>query len=149
VGDSRRLMWAQERYSLYPSRWKRSASAPDSTIKWGTIQRIHSAAALQSTFNLLQSCPDRLTYGFCDKPTIVLACNLTDELGYTIFTDGTKRRIGDKSFPSAVLLDQHIQWMDSHFRQVATTPDSIDVRATLVVPPLQIYWPGSVGFVLH
>jgi hypothetical protein len=128
VGDARPLMWAQERYSLYPSRWKRNASAPDSTIKWGTIRGIHSAAALQSTFNLLQSCPDCLTYGFRDKPTIVSACNPTDELGYTIFADVMKRPIGDKSFPSAVLLDQHIQWMDPHFQQVVMTGDNFNVR---------------------
>jgi hypothetical protein len=129
VGDARPLMWAQERYSCYPAQWKRTAQVPRSTIKWGTIRGLRSAAALQSTFNLLQSCPSRVTYGFRDKPTVVTACNHpTDELGYTVFSDGMKRRIGDKSFPSAVLLDQHVQWMDTHFRKVVATTTDSDVR---------------------
>ena len=39
-------------------------------------------------------------------------------MGYTYFTDGMRRRIGDKTNPSAVLLDQHIAWMNTHFKFV-------------------------------
>jgi hypothetical protein len=74
-------MWSQERYALYPARWKRSPGLPETTVKWGTIRALRSAAAFQSTFNLLQSIPERLTFGFRDKPTIVPVCNPTDELG--------------------------------------------------------------------
>jgi hypothetical protein len=115
---SRPLMRTQERYSLCPARWKRSSGLPDANVKWGTIRGLRSAAALQSTFNLLQSVPGQLTFGFRDKPTVLPACNLTDELGYTVFSDGMKCRIGDQSFPSAVLLDQHVTWMDKHCLQV-------------------------------
>jgi hypothetical protein len=126
--DSRPLMWAQERYSLYPAQWRRSAAAPEATVKWGTIRALRSAAALQSTFNLLQSIPAQVTFGFRDKPTVVPACNPTDELGYTIFSDGMKRRIGDKSFPSAVLLDQHVTWMNLHYHQVLEASTDIAVK---------------------
>jgi hypothetical protein len=128
--DSRPLMWAQERYSLYPAQWHRSATAPEATVKWGTIRALRSAAALQSTFNLLQSIPAQVTVGFRDKPTVVSACNPTDELGCTVFSDGMKRRIGDKSFPSAVLLDQHVTWMNLHFHQVfdATKDSAVKLK---------------------
>lgn len=126
--NSRPLMWAQERYALYPARWKRNTSLPDANIKWGTIRALRSAAALQSTFNLLQSIPEKLTFGFRDKPTIVAACNPTDELGYTVFSDGMKRRLGDKTFPSAVLLDQHITWMNLHYLDVHGSASSPAVK---------------------
>jgi hypothetical protein len=113
--ESRPLMWAQERYALYPARWKRSAGLPSANVKWGTVRALRSAAAFQSTFNLMQSIPERLVYGFRDKPTVLPACNPTDELVYTVFADGMKRRIGDKTNPSAILLDQHITWMNRHF----------------------------------
>jgi hypothetical protein len=53
--DSRPLMWAQERYSLYPARWKRTKGSVKTNVKWGTIRGLRSAAALQRTFNLLHS----------------------------------------------------------------------------------------------
>jgi hypothetical protein len=99
LSASRPLIWAQERYSLYPARWKRHANSPETTVKWGTVRALRSAAALQCTFNLLQSMPNRLTYGFRDKPTVVAACNPTDELGYTVFSDGMKRRLVTKPTP--------------------------------------------------
>jgi hypothetical protein len=97
------------------------------TVKWGTIRALRSATALQSTINLMQSIPERLTSGFRDKPTIVPACNPTDELVYTVFSDGMKRRIGDKTNPSAVLLDQHVTWMNNHYME------SFQAATTLVV----------------
>jgi hypothetical protein len=128
TSESRPLMWSQEHYSLYPARWKRSPGLPEETIKWVTIRALQSAAAFQSTFNLLQSIPERLTFGFCDKPTIVPACSPTNELGYTVFSDGMKRRIGDKSFPSAVILDQHVSWMNAHFLHVYQSATTLKIR---------------------
>jgi hypothetical protein len=39
-----------------------------------------------------------------------------------------KRRIGDKTFPSAVLLDQHILWMNKHFQEVFNSAPSLNVK---------------------
>jgi hypothetical protein len=36
-GPSIRLMWAQERYSLYPARWRRHASGLESFVKFATV----------------------------------------------------------------------------------------------------------------
>jgi hypothetical protein len=129
--EARPIMWAQERYSLYPARWKRSAGLPDANVKWGTIRALRSAAAFQSTFNLMQSIPEQLVYGFRDKPTVVSACNPTDELVYTVFSDGMRRRIGDKSNPSAILLDQHVSWMNRHFYAAFRSATDPDVRRAL------------------
>jgi hypothetical protein len=77
---------------------------------------------------MLQSIPSQLTYGFRDKPTVVPSCNPTDELGYTVFSEGMKRRIGDKTTPSAILLDQHITWMNHYFCDLYTSANDLDVK---------------------
>jgi hypothetical protein len=66
----------------------------------------------------------------------------------TIFSDGIKRRIGDKTFPSAVLLDQHVTWMNLHFMEVfeAATRLPLPSSSTPDEPPLQISRPGWHGF---
>jgi hypothetical protein len=55
-------------------------------------------------------------------------CNPTGELGYTFFSDGMKRRLGDKTNPSAILLDQHISWMNSHFQGVYRSAFDLDIQ---------------------
>jgi hypothetical protein len=46
ASESRPLMWLQERYDLYPARWKRSPGLPEKTVKWGTVRALRSATAL-------------------------------------------------------------------------------------------------------
>jgi hypothetical protein len=43
--DAIKLMWAQERYSLYPSEWCRRNLALEDTVKFGSIRAIRSAAS--------------------------------------------------------------------------------------------------------
>jgi hypothetical protein len=117
-GPSIRLMWAQERYSLYPARWRRHASGLESFVKFATVRGLRSAASHHWLWDLLHTLPAQLTSGFRDKPLVVSGCSPTDELAYTIFTDGMKRRLGDHSRPSVALLDQHVTWMDNHFEAV-------------------------------
>jgi hypothetical protein len=79
----------------------------------------------------MQSIPDCLVYGFRDKPPVVPACNPTDELVYTVFADGMKRRIGDKSNPSNVLLDHHITWMNRHFMENYRAATNLSVKSAI------------------
>jgi hypothetical protein len=115
-GPSIRLMWAQERYSLYPARWHHHSTEKDSLVKFATVRGLRSAASHHWTWDLLHVLPAQLTLGFWDKPTVVAGCSPTDELVYTIFTDGMKHRLGDNVKPSVALLDQHVSWMDAHFK---------------------------------
>jgi hypothetical protein len=109
-GPSIRLMWVQEQYSLYPSEWRKKASALEEAVTFGTVRGLCSAA-----WDLLQSCPDRLTLGFKDRPTLVQQCSPTEEVAYTYFTEGMKRRMGDHPKPSAVLLLSHMIQIDHHY----------------------------------
>jgi hypothetical protein len=127
-GKSRLLMWAQQRYSLYPARWRRHQEDAASTVKFGTIRGLRPAAAFQNTLNWIQSRPDQITVGLKNRPTMVHHCHPTDEMAFTYFTDGMRRRLGDKTNPSAVLLDQHITWIDNHLREVFRSTNDGDLR---------------------
>jgi hypothetical protein len=62
--------------------------------------------------------PENLSLGYRDKLTFVDTCSPTDEAGYTFFTDGMKRRLGDHPKPSAVLLLDHIVWLEGYFERL-------------------------------
>jgi hypothetical protein len=114
-GPDIRLMWVQERYSLYPSEWRKKNSPLETTVKFGSVRAVRSAASHFWIMDLLQAQPEKLTLGFKDRPTVVEGCSPTEELAFTYFTDGLKRRLGDHPKPSAVLLWHHIQWLDKYF----------------------------------
>jgi hypothetical protein len=111
-------MWVQEQYSLYPSEWRRRHSDLEATVKFGSIRAIRSTASHFWIWDLLLTQPDKLTLGFKDRPTMVHGCSPTDEIGYTFFMDGMRRRAGDNPKPSAVLLLHHILWMANYFDEL-------------------------------
>jgi hypothetical protein len=60
--------------------------------------------------------PENLTTGFKDRPTYVDRCSPPDELMYTYFTEGLRRRVGDHPNPSTVLQDHHIHWLNRYYQ---------------------------------
>jgi hypothetical protein len=44
-GPAIHLMWAQERYSLYPSDWYKKRGTREESVKFGTIRAMRSAAS--------------------------------------------------------------------------------------------------------
>jgi hypothetical protein len=112
--DAIKLMWAQERYSLYPAEWRRRNLDLEKAVTFGSIRAIRSAASHFWIWDLLLTQPEKLTLGFKDQPTVVSGCSPTDEIAYTYFTHGMRRRVGDDPKPSAVLLLHHIIWMKKH-----------------------------------
>jgi hypothetical protein len=48
---------------------------------------------------------------------LVEGCSPTEEILYTYFTDGMRRRIGNNPRPSAVLLLEHIVWIDRFYNR--------------------------------
>jgi hypothetical protein len=110
-----KLMWAQERYSLFPSEWRQRNSPLAESVKFGSIRGVRSAASHFWIWDLLLTHPERLTFGYKDRPTLVKGCSPAKEISYTYFTDGMRRRIGDNPCPSAVLLLEHIVWIDRFY----------------------------------
>jgi hypothetical protein len=106
------LMWAQERYSLYPARWKRSASSHTDTVVWNTIRALRSAAGQFFTPDLLTAHPGRLVADHGDQPVLVHGCAPTNELGFSHLPAGMKRRVGEHTQPSTPLLEKHIRLIE-------------------------------------
>jgi hypothetical protein len=79
-------------------------------------------------WDLLLAHPERLTLGFKDCPVMVEGCSPTDEVAYTFFTDGMKRRIGDNPQPSATLLLHHILWINAYFERLYRSADDNNIR---------------------
>jgi hypothetical protein len=124
-------MWAQERYSLYPSEWHRRVSAKTDPVKFGSIRAIRLAASHFWIWDLLLAHPDRLTLGFKDHPVVVEGCSPTDEAAYTFFTDRMRRRIGDNLQPSAALLLYHILWINAYFERIHHSADDDNLRINI------------------
>jgi hypothetical protein len=122
-GEAIKIMWAQERYSLYPSDWHRARPTREKAVSFGSIRAIRSAASHYWMWDLLVSNPSHLTLGFKDKPLIVAGCSPTDEAMYTFFANGMKLRLGDHPKPSAVLLIHHILWLNNQWELEYARPD--------------------------
>jgi hypothetical protein len=79
------------------------------------VRALRSAASHFWTLDLLQSHPDQLTFGFKDRPQLVKACSPTDQVAYTYFTEGMRRRLGDPPQPSTVLTGTHMHWIERYY----------------------------------
>jgi hypothetical protein len=108
------LMWAQQRYTMYPACWRRHQEDAASTVKFGTVRGLSSAAAFrglrsadafQNTINWMQSQPDQVTVGHKNQPLMVLCCDPTDEMLFLYFTDGMQIEPIGCSFGSTCHLD--------------------------------------------
>jgi hypothetical protein len=120
-GSAIPLMWAQERYILHPSMWKRSSNAPNGTVAYVTVRGLRSPASQFFALDLINSDPMKLIANQQSRPVTVPNCIPTDELPFTWFSDGMQRHLGDDSKPSTALLHQHIKFMidqlEAMFRQ--------------------------------
>jgi hypothetical protein len=112
-GMAIRLMWAQERYSLYPSYWWKKQRTSETAIKFGTIRALRSAASHLWTLDLLQNKLEQLTFGFRDRPQLVEACS--PQISYKYFTEGLRRRLSHHPTPSTVLTGSHMNWIDQYY----------------------------------
>jgi hypothetical protein len=105
-------------------------------VKYGTVHALRSSAAHFWIWDLLQIHPNRLTLGFRDKPTVVLGCSPTDEVAYTYFADGMRRRLGDKPKPSMVFLLTHALWIARYlislFAQAVTCDRKLELARAIV-----------------
>jgi hypothetical protein len=109
-------MWTQEWYMLFPLDWRRKNPLRKRNITFGTSQGLRSAASHFWILDLLYTHPEHLSTGFKDRPIYVERCSPTDELAYTYFTEGLRRRVGDHPNPSTVLQDHHIHWLNLYFQ---------------------------------
>jgi hypothetical protein len=112
------LMWTQEWYMLFPADWRQENPLRKRNSTFGTGRGLRSAALHFWILDLLYTHPENLTTGFKDRLAFVERCSPTDELGYTYFTEGLRRRVGDHPNPSTVLQDHHIHWLNRYFQSL-------------------------------
>jgi hypothetical protein len=103
-------MWCQEAYGLRKSPIKRHEGS-DLNLAFSTIRQLRSAASQFLTWDMMVSRPER---AFMDQQRRVIEqpCRATDGLGYTLYTNGFRARVGDQTHPSVALLDCHVRALD-------------------------------------
>jgi hypothetical protein len=129
-GKAIKIMWAQERYSLFPTDWHRRNARRETTVSYGSVRAICAAASHFWIWDLFVSHPERLTLGYKKRPLLVEGFSPTDETMCMFFTHGMKRRLGDHPKPSAVLLVEHVIWINKHLdeRFLAAPTDAIKIE---------------------
>ena len=123
-GPDVRLMWAAKAYCLKPGR------EPDSTVTFGTVRSLRSAASYYHTIAMLPTHDGGL---LLDRQQRLIEARVrpTDGAGHTYFIRGLRSRIGDNPKPSFALLHRQVVWFDNYFRQAARNSDTVADR---------VYW---------
>ena len=104
------LMWAQECYSL---RRGRSGREP---VVFGSIRPLRSAASQFLAWDTLLH-TNGASYFDTGRRVFQGSCRLTDNLAYSLFSQGQATRIGDNPQPSTALLHRHVRWLDHDLRR--------------------------------
>ena len=104
------LMWMQEAYSL-----KNGRSGRDPVV-FGTLRSLRSAAG---QFYAWERHLHTNGHSYMDAQRRVYSgdCRLTDNLAYTLMSQGQATRVGEHSCPSTALLHRHIVWIDHNLQQ--------------------------------
>lgn len=105
------LMWAQLDHTLRPGK------TPGSTVKYSSSRQTRSAVSAYYQWDVAISRPEQaMTSGKGEKSWITPHVLPTDEIGYTHFSTGLRRRMGDVAVKSAALKYAHIKFLDDQFR---------------------------------
>jgi hypothetical protein len=133
------LMWAQLDHTLQPG------STPGSTVKYSSARQVRSAVSTYYQFDLAMSRPEQvMTFGKGDKSWVTGHVLPTDEMIYTQFSIGLKRRMGDAAKRSAALKYAHIKFLDGCYQEqyrLATTATARHEAATAGSVNL-VFWLG-------
>ena len=145
------LMWAQLDHTLQPG--KREGT----TVQYSSARAVHSAVSAYYQFDLAVSRPEQaMAAGSGDRSLVTDHVLPTDEMIYTQFNKGLRRRMGDTSKKSFALKYSHIKFLDECYQEqyrLATTPQARHEAATTEGTTNLIFWLGWVrsreGFALE
>jgi hypothetical protein len=133
------LMWAQLDHTLQPGK------EVGSTVKFSTARASRSAASAYYQWDLAMSRPEQaMCAGRGDKSWVTPHVLPTDEMAYTQFSIGLKRRMGDVATKSYAIRYPHVAFLDSRFELqflLATTPVQQHEAATAGTANL-LFWLG-------
>ena len=108
--ESVALAWAEVQYSVQPS-----PLPGRSTVAFGTMRQLRSAAGWHHTMAWLVGQPGTITYEDKGNRLIKADTLLTQDAALARFTKGIQNRLGDKVEPSWALLDRHVRAFDEFF----------------------------------
>ena len=120
VGPTVTLAWVELDTSVrvLPARGSWGPRTP----VFNSVRQIRSAVSNYSSWDLVQSHPEE-NY-FDDHRHHLGSCKVTDSGGYTMFSKGLARRIGNNPRQATALLGRHIteleKWFDSNYRRART-----------------------------
>lgn len=133
------LMWAQLDHTLQPGK------QAGSTVKFSSARGVRSAVSTYYQFDLAMSRPAQaMSAGKGDKSWVTNHVVPTDEMIYTHFNTGLKRRMGDRSTQSTALKYTHLKFLDECYQEQysrATTDADRHEAATAGTVNL-VFWLG-------
>jgi hypothetical protein len=104
------LMWAQLDHTLHPGKQE------GSTVKYSSSRADRSAASAYFQWDLAMSRPEQaMTAGKGETCWVTEHVLPTEEMAYTHFSTGLKRRMGDVAVKSHALRLAHIQHLERQF----------------------------------
>ena len=114
-------MWIQQSYSL------RAGRSGEDPVVFGTLRSLRSAAG---QFFAWETQLRHKGMSYMDNNCRIHAgkCRLTDNLAYTLMSQGQSTRMGEHSIPSTALPHRHISWLDRNLRRRWLTATTLRER---------------------
>ena len=94
------LMWVQQHYAIRPP----SRITRNDTITFQTVRGLRSAASSLHRLDMQTAFPGAVIQDRSQRVIAVRHCSPTDELSYTMMSQGMASRLGEDSNPSQELL---------------------------------------------
>ncbi|MGL5813437.1 MAG: hypothetical protein ACRCYW_08935, partial [Aeromonas sp.] len=133
------LMWAQLAHTLQPGKTE------GSRIKFSSARQSRSAVSAFYMWDLAMSRPEQ-AIAAGQGSHVALHVLPTEELCYTHFSAGLRRRMGDSSQKSTALRFQHIRFLDTQFETMyqAATNTATRHEAAAAGAANLLFWLGWV-----
>ena len=103
------LMWVQQHYATRPP----SRITRNDTITFQTVRGLRSAASSFHGLDMQTAFPGAIIQDRSQRVIAVRHCSPTDELSYTMMSQGMASRLGEDSNPSQELLAIHVRTLDA------------------------------------
>lgn len=120
LGPAVTLAWVELDTSVQvlPARGSWSTRNP----VFNSVRQIRSAVSNYASWDIIQTLPERNF--FDDNRHRIGDCKITDTGGYSMFSKGLSRRIGNNPRQATALLGRHVtnleKWFDSNYRRART-----------------------------
>ena len=107
-------MWVQQYYALQPTRWRRKTSTEDvDRATYGTTRSLRSAASIFLKLDFQVAFPGEVYTNLNSRILRAPEVTPTDELSYTLMSQGMSGRLAIESRLAVALLDRQVRYLDA------------------------------------